>query len=204
MRPGRSELVKQSDLDVRLIDEDGNLVPLLGFTLDEVVQLRERVRREQAANDRHISVNGSIDLLATADLEKAYCTLDLTYNVRLSQRDESEEVRWIPVPLRLDKAIVDLASIEYKNPAAFSLDKSQDGFVGWIRAKPNTEHTIKLQAKIVITETGGDADTGRQVAESDHQEPRGGPPAWTDDQAARRTQLHHDRRDGPADSHQHR
>ena len=155
MRAARGELIKQADLDVRLIDEDGNLVPLLGFTLEEFVQLRERVRREQAANDRGISINGSIDLLATVDEEKAYCALDVTYKVRLSQRGESEELLWIPVPLRLDKAIVSQVSIDNMRPNDFFLHTEQEGFVGWIHAKPNTEHTIQVQAKIVISETGG-------------------------------------------------
>lgn len=155
LRAGRNELIKQSDLDVRLIDEDGHLVPLLGFTLEEVVKLRERVRREQAANDGAITINGSIDLVATVDADQAYSTLDMTYSVRLSQRDESEETRWIPVPLRLDDAIVNQVNVDNKSPRDFFLHADKEGFVVWIRAQPNTEQTIKLQAKTVLAEVGG-------------------------------------------------
>lgn len=145
-------LINPSELQVFIIDKDGKPQLLLGHRLKNIGEILEGKQGDQLAK---IDVNGTIDLQGTADEKGGYCRVDATYSIRLTEPSDSEEMRWVKVPLHLDHAIVDAKSFRHVEPGEFFLHKDKAGYVAWLHAKPNSAHTIKLRAKVPFAEAGG-------------------------------------------------
>lgn len=144
------QLINKVDLPVRLIDDDGNLAYLPGRSLEDVTRALTAKTGEAAAD---IMINGSIDLQGAVDKQNRYCVIDILYDFRLTDTEEAEDEQWIAVPLRLDDAVVDPKSVML--PDEGDLYRDESGYVAWLRTKPGTNHSIKLQAKVALAKVGG-------------------------------------------------
>lgn len=113
----------------------GKLVPLPGFNLQDFDRMLLREEQGPVVNPKPTYVLESLALRGKAKGERAEFTIEIGALVT----DES----WVRIPLRLGEAVVE--SSEYKGTGEHVFEFADDGYVVWIRAKPETLHKLTLK-----------------------------------------------------------
>jgi hypothetical protein len=128
-----------------LEDEDGQLVPVPGFTLQDFdrLLLQERPARvTPTAALREMTLKGQArDSLVDFDVSLSVTT---------------ETAGWTPVPLRLPEAV--LSKFEVQGPDSWRLESGDEGYILWLRkAEAGTaEHKVRFHVLAeVATSSGG-------------------------------------------------
>lgn len=161
---GRTEpgdLIRNSDLKFRLEDEDGNLVAVPGFTLEKFLELlavQNRLKEQQAVLPKSI-FTGWIELDGRVDSSQQFAQLDVTFRIRLTQRADLERTGvegepWTRIPLRLDNAFLDIGAIEHEEPGELYITPDDASYVCWLRAAPDSTHTIRVPVKVPVRQNG--------------------------------------------------
>ncbi len=126
-----------------LEDEDGQLVPVPGFTLRDFdrMLLQERPTRTQAtAALQAFSLAGGV----RDGLAEMQATLLAT----------TEAAGWTPVPLRLADCV--LADFQVEGPDAWRLEAGDEGYVLWLRREEAgiKEHRVQFRLLTEVATTG--------------------------------------------------
>ena len=157
--PARAEsgdVIRESDLKWRLVDEDGILRPVPAFTLElfqELLELQSRIKAQKGALPKTV-FNGSIELDGRVDAEKHFARLKVTFRIRLTSRPGSEEQAWTAIPLRLDNLFVDVAAIEHDEQGELYIARDEASYVCLLLAAPDSAHTIRVPIKVPVLRDG--------------------------------------------------
>jgi hypothetical protein len=150
------DLIRESDLKWRLEDADGNLVPVPAFTLElfqELLELQSRIKAEPAALPKVIFTE-PIQLDGRVDLENRFARMRVTYRIKLPSHADHEEETWTEIPLRLDNSFLDIRAIEHEQEGEIYVTRDGASYVCWLRAAPNSTHTIHVPIKVPVQRTG--------------------------------------------------
>lgn len=130
-----------------LPDKKGNLQPVLDFQYEEFEELYKLKHRLGRRIDppRYVLQRMSAAGTATEGHVK------LTVRFQILVRDGN----WVRVPLRLDQGLL-RGEVQYKGSGRQFIDCEEkgDGFVCWIRGKPNTLHEIVLTILVPLDAVG--------------------------------------------------
>lgn len=155
-RAESGDLIRGSDLKFRLEDENGNLVAVPGFTLEkflELLALQNRLKEQQAALPQVI-FTGRIELDGRVDTELQVAGLKVTFRIRLTPRASVEGETWTAIPLRLDGSFLDVGAIEHDEEGEIYVTRDAESYVCWLRAKPDSTHTIRVPIKVPVRRIG--------------------------------------------------
>ncbi|MCA9142545.1 MAG: hypothetical protein KDB05_07150 [Planctomycetales bacterium] len=155
-RTESGDLIRGSDFKFRLEDENGNLVAVPGFTLEKFLELlavQNRLKDQQAAPPK-VTFTGSIELNGQVNLKQQFARLDVTFRIRLTPRVQAEGEAWTAIPLRLDSAFLDVGAIEHKEEGEIYVTRDEASYVCWLRAAPDSTHTIRVPIKVPVRRTG--------------------------------------------------
>jgi len=155
-RAPSGDLIRESDLKIRLFDENGILREVPGYTLEDFLELealRSRLKEQQGAPPKTVFA-GSIELDGRVDSEKHFAKLLVTFRIRLTARADAEERTWTAIPLRLDDSFVDYGAIEHDEEGDFEVTREEAAYVCWLRAAPDSTHTIRVPIKVPVRRTG--------------------------------------------------
>ncbi|MBI2479884.1 MAG: hypothetical protein HYV60_15005 [Planctomycetia bacterium] len=140
----------------RLEDENGNLVAVPGFTLEkflELLALQNRIKEQQAALPLVI-FTGRIELAGNVDSEQRFARFEVTFRIRMTPRAGVEGETWTAIPLRLDGTFLDVGAIEHDEQGEIYVTRDEASYVCWLRATPDSSHTIRVPIKVPIHRVG--------------------------------------------------
>ena len=124
-------------------DKDGKLQAVLGFTLEEFIDL---FKLKYQLNQQNQQPDFTIDhLTLTGSAAGDHVELLARFSVTL------HKTGWVRVPLRLDGAVLkELPSYEGPGKHFLQFEPDGDGYVSWLRGEPDKPHqlTLKLLAKV--------------------------------------------------------
>jgi hypothetical protein len=159
-----ADLIQESKLKIKVVDDDGELYAVPGVTLkdylrdaDELERLKQRLKQHQAKVPS-VSFGGTIELdgavVPASGKAKGFLGLDASFQIRLNG-DEAESDIWVPVPLGLDGAFLNPAAAEHQGLGDFIIDKDAGSFVCWLHTRQGTAHTIRVRGKVAIERLAG-------------------------------------------------
>jgi len=150
------DLIEESEFKIRLLEENGELVEVPGFTRREFLELLDLQRRlkEQREDVPRVAFGGTIELTGNVEAESDHATCEVAFKVVVTRRDAEDTASWLAVPLRLDNSFVDAATVEHEGEGEFFLDRQGDAFVGWLNARPGTEHILRLRTRVRLPAAG--------------------------------------------------
>ncbi|MBC8350988.1 MAG: hypothetical protein H8E66_03320 [Planctomycetes bacterium] len=158
-RAESGDIIRESDLKIRLEDENGKLVAIPGFTLEvfrELLALESRIKEQLAALPKAV-FTGSIEVDGRVDPEQNFASLQAVYRVRLTPRAGVEEATWTAIPLRMDDSFVDVGAIEHDEEGEIYVTRDDSSYLCWLRAAPDTNHTIRVPIKVPVRRSGAQA-----------------------------------------------
>ena len=130
-----------------LPDKDGNLQPVLDFKyqdFEELYKLKNQLGRRD--EPPRYSVQG---IKATGSAAEEYAELRLQFQVLV--RDDG----WVRVPLRLDQGLLRGAAASQGRGEQFVRYEGEgEGYVWWVRGKPNTQHETTLTMLVPLATAG--------------------------------------------------
>ncbi|HUG71672.1 MAG TPA: hypothetical protein VMM76_28270, partial [Pirellulaceae bacterium] len=155
-RAEAGDLIRESDLKFRLEDENGDLVAVSGFTLEQFLELRALQNRikEQQSTLPQVIFTGQIELDGRVDSEQRFARLEATFRIRLTPRADVEGETWTAIPLRLDGTFLDVGAIEHEEEGEIYVTRDEAAYVCWLLATPNSTHTIRVPIKVPIRRIG--------------------------------------------------
>ena len=163
--PAGGTLVRESELPIRVLDDDGMLVLVPGITreeLDELLKLNARLKNQQPDVPRVTFVR-AIELTGSVEPTQKYAELEAVYQIHVAKAADSSEAIWTAVPLGLNKAFVDVASLRHEEPGEAMLHKDGEAFLCWLRAPPDTTHTLRIRLKLPLVEVRGETTLAVQL-----------------------------------------
>ncbi len=140
-----------------LPDKDGNLRPVPGFGLEELIELYEvkngieEQGRPPAYSIAEISFSGA------ADGPRAELAVDFTIAIHTPG--------WVRVPLRLANSMLGEPA-KYDGPGEHLVNVAKDGsgYEVWIRSEPDTTHRVTLRLVTPIEQIGSESRLRLNVA----------------------------------------
>ena len=155
-RAESGDLIRGSELKFRLIDENGNLVAVPGFTLEkflELLALQNRLKEQQAALPQVI-FTGRIELDGQVDSVQHVARLEVIFRIRLTPRAGVEGETWTAIPLRLDGTFLDVGAIQHEQEGEIYVTRDEAAYVCWLRGIPDSTHTIRVPIKVPVRRSG--------------------------------------------------
>lgn len=149
------DLIRESDLKYHLLDKNGTLVHVPGFTLKRYLELRDleiSLNRQQGALPT--AVFGPIDLEGSVDPDTHLARLQVTFRIKLPSREGATEASWSAIPLQLDGAFLDDGEIGHDEEGEIHVSHEKSGYVCWLLAAPGSTHTIRVPIKVPVRRTG--------------------------------------------------
>ncbi|MEK6236166.1 MAG: hypothetical protein N2C14_15780, partial [Planctomycetales bacterium] len=146
--PAREEKPPVEEAETRLFylpDEKGVLQPVPNFTLEDFDRMLrlDTIQANRAPQPRFV-----IDsLVATGEATETHATITVNADVT-TQHDD-----WVRIPLRLHEAI--LRKFHAAKPVRHLLESTEEGYVFWIRARPNQRVKITLELLVRVESTAG-------------------------------------------------
>ncbi len=130
-----------------LPDKQGNLQPVLDFKyqdFEELYKLKNQLGRRDEPPRYSVQ-----RMTATGTAGEEYAELSLQF--QLLVRDDA----WVRVPLRLDQGFF-RGTVSYKGPGEqfVHYEGEGEGYVCWIRGKPDTQHEITLTMLVPLAVVG--------------------------------------------------
>lgn len=130
-----------------LKDEGGNLVPVVGFDLEDferLYRIKEGIEKAQAPPKYHISAfrtDGAVE----GDYLRLSATVDVVTHVD----------GWVRFPLRLGNAVLtDPASVESSGSAFVRWSEPESSYVGQVLGKVDEVHQFRIEGLIQLEHTG--------------------------------------------------
>ena len=123
---------------------DGKLHKLVNVPLEEFREfLEQRWRDQRKPQDEAPAFQ--LDLTAEGRIAARHAELTMRVDVRVASDD------WLPVPLRLNEAVL-RSPVETDGPGQALVVPAADGrgLVAWIRADPDSDHTISLRLDLLV------------------------------------------------------
>jgi len=147
--PGSASQVEEAGFPVYYLkNKTGELVPVLGFTLEYFEDLLKRKYRQDPA-DRVPQY--SLQALSIAgDVKGDFA--ELSVQARFLVRDES----WVRIPLRLDQAVLQ-GGAKYQGPGQQFLhfEPGGEGYVAWVHGGAGQQHELSFKVLVPLVR-GGD------------------------------------------------
>lgn len=141
-------VVERAEPDIFYVrDENGELVPLLNYTLDDIKKLVE-LRDNSAAAPR--AVFRLERLIARAEAVGSYATVSLEISIVVS------EVGWVRVPLRLGNLVLsELPKTTGSGEQLVDFDPETREYVAWFRGKTAEPHQLSLRGLVSLDSDNG-------------------------------------------------
>jgi hypothetical protein len=147
---GKAEGVQEAKPDIYYLkDKDGNLQPVLSFTLEEFERM---LAKEAARNLTQPKPTHRIDkIMATGAVAGDHAELSIQFTIFVDEKD------WVRVPLRLGDAIL-RGEATYDGPGDHFLeyDDSTSEYVAWLRGSGDQPHVLKLQLLAPLSTVGNE------------------------------------------------
>jgi len=146
--PGSAHQVEEASFPVYYLkNKNGDLVPVLGFTLEYFEDLLKRKYRQDPA-DRVPPY--SLQALSIAGAAKGDFA-ELSVQARFLVRDES----WVRIPLRLDQAVLQ-GGAKYQGPGQQFLhfEPGGEGYVAWVRGGVGQQHELSFKVLVPLVRAG--------------------------------------------------
>ncbi|MFH1268741.1 MAG: hypothetical protein ABIK89_23700 [Planctomycetota bacterium] len=143
-----------------MLDENGKLVPILGWKYEDFRALYERAETQKQPDQPPRYILQSMSASGTAKADYA----ELKISLKLWTRDE----RWTRVPLGLEQALLLSEPVEYKGGGQCFLhvEEGGKGHVAWVRGAAEGQHELALNVWVPLT-TAGDETRLRLSAPPD-------------------------------------
>ncbi|MEX0712445.1 MAG: hypothetical protein WD278_08855 [Pirellulales bacterium] len=138
----------ESGLDVYYVkDRDGNLVPMVGFPLEDLEKLLEA---QQAGAGRQKPAFRLERLVATGTAGGGHAGLSIQLTVKVS------EANWVRVPLRLGGVVLHRPA-EYEGKGEFFIEFDESGheYAAWFRGSAEESHQLTLHVLVPLEESAG-------------------------------------------------
>jgi hypothetical protein len=136
-----------------LPDKDGKLRRVLGYRYEDFL---DAWQAQGAAANENQQPRFTITNL-TVDAEERQEAIAATIAIEVELHSEG----WLEAPLRLPSLAVENCELDGEAATAFvSFDPKQDGYVAWLRGRPNQRRTVRISGQF-STERNGD---GRRLA----------------------------------------
>ena len=140
-------------------DENGKLVPVLGFSFEEWQRLYQLDKKlKQPSQPPRFSLQSM--LIQGVD-EGNRATLDSEFEVLV--RDN----QWVRVPLKLGESVL-LEPVNHEGPGEqfTDFDKDRQEYVSWIRAPANSRHKLRLKLSAPVVRVGDEHRLSLSVPQS--------------------------------------
>lgn len=140
--------VREAKPDVYFVkDKNGELVPLVGFTLEEFQRMLQEDTGLAVAPAKPAFRLDSVEAVGAVDDRNA--RLELTFTV------EVDEAGWVRIPLGLRGSVLEQQA-EYVGTGKFTLqyDATADEHILWIDGKSDTTHKLKLNTLTAVVPEG--------------------------------------------------
>jgi hypothetical protein len=129
-----------------LPDKDGNLQPVLDFKyqdFEELYKLKNQLGRRDEPPPFSVE-----RMTVTGNAAEQYAELSLQFQVLV--RGEG----WVRVPLRLDQGLLRSVSPAKGRGEQFVHYEAEEGYVWWLRGKPNTQYETTLTMLVPLAAAG--------------------------------------------------
>jgi hypothetical protein len=144
----RGQVVERAEPDIFYVrDENGELVPLLNYTLDDIKKLVE-LRDNSAAAPR--ATFRLERLVARAEAVGSYATVSLEISIVVS------ETGWVRVPLRLGNLVLtELPKTMGSGEQLVDFDPETREYVAWFRGKAAEPRQLSLRGLVTLDSDNG-------------------------------------------------
>jgi hypothetical protein len=131
-------------------DKNGNLTPVLGFTLDDFDRL---IAQDAARQQGPTKPTYKLDkLVATGLAKNGLADLKIRFTIQV------DDPGWVRVPLRMSGAVL-RDKVTYTGPGEYRLDfdEQAEEYIAWLKGKSDKPHVIEVQAVSPLTTVAGES-----------------------------------------------